>query len=120
MTAIVESNVTRKSVIAYDILTKLKGISEPVVGVYRLTMKANSDNFRCSAIYDIMDTLKDNGVMVIINEPTIHSSEYNGYNVMKDLEQFAKRCDLIITNRIEDALKPYMDKVYTRDIFGDN
>lgn len=106
----------RKTFVADSIMKK-----EPkVVGIYRLTMKQNSDNFRQSAIQGIMERLDYKGVQIIIHEPTLNDSEYEGYEVMNDFEEFKKQADVIITNRMAEELEDVMEKVYTRDIFNEN
>ena len=112
--AIVAANVTRKGVIVERILAH----KPQVVGIYRLIMKAMSDNFRQSAIQDVMQGLRKAGVQVIIYEPKHPSADFDGFKVCKDLSAFAKEADLIVANRLTDELTPYKDKIYTRDIFA--
>lgn len=112
--AIVESNKTRKEYIAEKIIEK----NPEVVGIYRLTMKANSDNFRQSAIQDIMKTLRGEGISVVIYEPTLEADTFEKFKVVADFDEFKKTCDLILANRMEDSLKDIKEKVYTRDIFS--
>lgn len=112
--AIVESNDTRKTHIAAMILAK----KPKTVGVFRLTMKSNSDNFRASAIQDIMKKLRAEGVEVVIYEPTISSCEYEKYKVLNDLQSFKNSCDVIIANRMSDELLDVRQKVYTRDLYS--
>lgn len=112
--AIVEANTTRKDFIAEQILAK----KPKVVGVYRLTMKANSDNFRYSSIQGIMKRLKGKGIEVIVFEPTLNDKEFFHSKVIKDFEEFKKKSDVIISNRFEPELNDIKDKIYTRDIFG--
>ena len=116
MTAVVDSNSTRKQHIANSILRK----NPKVVGIYRLTMKAGSDNYRQSAIQDIIKHLKDEGVEVIIYEPTFGSKEILNSKVMNDLDEFKVNSDIILANRTSDELKDIGDKLYTRDIFNEN
>jgi len=114
--AIVEANSTRKDFIATSILSK----NPNVVGIYRLTMKADSDNFRSSAIQGIMKRIKAKGIEVVIYEPTMGEEEFFHSKVIKDLKKFKEMSDVIVANRLEDALLDVEDKVYTRDIFREN
>jgi len=112
--AIVDSNKTRKEYIANQILSK----NPETVGIYRLTMKANSDNFRQSAIQDIMKNLRGEGIKVVIYEPTLKSETFEKFEVISDFGKFKTSCDVILANRMEDSLKDVKEKVYTRDLFS--
>lgn len=112
--AIVKSNDTRKQHIADEILKK----NPKVVGVYRLTMKSGSDNFRSSAIQGVMEKLKDKGVDLIIYEPTLNTSLFNGYKVINDFNEFDNLSDIVIVNRIDTQIKKIKSNIYTRDLFN--
>ncbi|APC05329.1 UDP-glucose 6-dehydrogenase [Polynucleobacter asymbioticus] len=114
MQAIVNSNSTRKDFIAQDILKS----NPKVVGIYRLVMKAGSDNWRASSIQGIMRRLKAKGAEVIVYEPILGQKEFFNSEVLDDLEEFKKRADLIVTNRLADQLNDVTTKVYSRDLFG--
>lgn len=112
--AIVSSNSTRKDVIADAIIQ----LSPRVVGIYRLVMKQNSDNFRASAIQGIMKRLKAKGIEVVIYEPTQKADTFFNSKVLSSLAEFTEISDVIITNRMHDDLSSVSEKVFTRDIFG--
>lgn len=114
ISAIVESNATRKSHIANSIMKK----NPNTVGIYRLTMKAGSDNFRASAIQDIVQKLIKNNINVIIYEPTLNENNYNGIKIENNLTTFKNDSDVIIANRLEEALNDVTEKIYTRDIYS--
>lgn len=116
ISAIIQSNTTRKDFIAEEILKK----SPKVVGIYRLVMKAGSDNFRQSAIQGIMKRLKAKGIELVIYEPALHEGAFYNSKVLTDIHEFKATADIIIANRIVADLDDVLDKVYTRDLFGDN
>lgn len=113
ISAIVEANTTRKDFIAEQILKR----KPKVVGIYRLTMKANSDNFRQSSIQGVMKRIKAKGVEVLVYEPTMKEETFFNSRVTKDLAEFKKTADVIIANRYTDDLKDVIGKVYTRDLY---
>ena len=112
--AIVRSNRTRKRHITEMIMER----NPDVVGIYRLTMKADSDNFRFSAIQGVIERLKEEDVEVIIYEPTSKEKSFNGCKIVNDFKKFAKESDVIVANRYEDALFEVKDKVYSRDLYS--
>ena len=114
ISAIVESNDTRKDHIAQMVLAR----HPQRVGIYRLTMKAGSDNFRSSAIQGIIERLLAKGVKVVVYEPTLLASEFNGCTVENDLTRFKATCDVILANRLSDQLRDVAAKVYTRDLYS--
>ena len=114
--AIVSSNTTRKDFIADKILNKKPN----VVGFYRLVMKADSDNFRSSAVQGIMKRIKAKGVKVVVFEPQLEINEFFGSEVIKDLEFFKSVSDLIVANRMTESLSDVLEKCFSRDLFGDN
>ena len=111
--AIVDANRTRKDFIAEQILAK----NPKVVGIYRLTMKAHSDNFRQSSIQGVMKRIKAKGVQVVVYEPTLHEEEFFHSKVIKDFEEFKQISDVIVSNRMSGELADVADKVYTRDLY---
>ncbi|KKW72393.1 nucleotide sugar dehydrogenase [Lactococcus cremoris] len=113
MTAIVKSNETRKQHIVEQIMAK----SPKTVGIYRLVMKAGSDNFRQSSIIDVMKLLQDKGITVLIYEPTLDLKDYEGAKLLADFADFKEKSDVIIANRMTEELKAVDSKVYTRDLY---
>lgn len=114
MSAIVDANRTRKDHIADMILAR----KPETVGIYRLTMKTDSDNFRQSAIQGVMKRIKAKGIEVVVYEPALDADDFYNSKVMRDLEEFKKISDVIVANRIADDIKDVRDKVHTRDIFS--
>lgn len=114
ISAIVESNRTRKDHISNMILSK----KPKIVGVYRLTMKSGSDNFRASAIQGVMKRIKAKGIEVVVYEPTLKEDNFFNSRVIRDLDEFKKISDVIIVNRLDENVKNVEDKVYTRDLFA--
>lgn len=112
--AIVESNTTRKKHVADMILEK----KPKTVGIYRLIMKSNSDNFRASAIQSVIKYLSESGVKIVIFEPTIKTDNFEDFEVIHDLDEFKKISDIIVVNRIDDQLNDVKDILYTRDVFS--
>lgn len=113
ISAIVESNRTRKDYIAQEIINK----NPKVVGIYRLTMKSGSDNFRASAIQGIMKRIKAKGIEVIVYEPTLKEETFFNSKVINNLEEFKRLSDVIVVNRNSEELKDVKEKIYTRDLF---
>ena len=120
--AIVDANVTRKEYVAQQIFARASSNSGsgavPTVGVFRLAMKSGSDNFRQSSIHDVMQKLSGMGARIMIYEPTVRGSSFNGYEVENDLPRFKAASDLIVANRFGKELDDVAEKVYSRDIFG--
>ena len=114
MSAIVDANRTRKDHIADMIIKRQPNI----VGIYRLTMKMDSDNFRQSAIQGVMKRIKAKGIEVVVFEPALQEEEFFHSRVIKDFEEFKKISDVIVANRLSDDIKDVVDKVYTRDLFS--
>ena len=112
--AIVHSNDTRKNYV----VSKIKEYHPDIVGIYRLTMKADSDNFRASAVWDIMDKLIDTGFKLVIYEPIVKEDNYNNIPVINNLEDFKNTSDVILANRFDKILEDVIDKVYTTDIYS--
>ncbi len=113
ISAIVEANSTRKDFIADAVLKK----NPSIVGIYRLVMKSDSDNFRSSAIQGIMKRIKATGIEVVVYEPVLKEGEFFHSKIIKDIDNFKKLSDVIVENRLSDELLDVREKVYTRDIF---
>ncbi len=113
ISAIVQSNSTRKDHIAQMIVTQ----NPKIVGIYRLAMKSGSDNFRASAILGIMERIRAKGIEVIVYEPSLTEREFNHCRVIKNLMDFKLTCDLIIVNRYDEEMADVQNKIYTRDLF---
>ena len=116
ISATIESNRTRKDLIAKYI----KDQKPDCVGIYKLAMKSESDNFRSSSILGIIERLLSSNIKVVIYEPSINKSIFKDAELVKDIEEFKRACDLIVTNRIDKNLVDIQEKVFTRDIFGSN
>jgi UDPglucose 6-dehydrogenase len=116
MRAIVDSNSTRKDFITESILKR----NPKVVGIYRLTMKAGSDNFRSSSIKGIMKRIKAKNIEIIVYEPAMNETKFFNLRIINELVEFKHQSDIIVTNRITDEICDVSDKVYSRDLFGNN
>lgn len=114
ISAIVDANTTRKDFVANQIIKR----NPKVVGIYRLTMKTDSDNFRASAVQGIMKRIKAKGIEVVVYEPVLKEDTFFNSRVIKDFEEFKRISDVIVSNRLEEKLKDVEDKVYTRDLYG--
>jgi len=112
--AIVDANKTRKDFIADSVLKR----NPKIVGIYRLTMKTGSDNFRASSIQGVMKRIRAEGVEVVIYEPELDEEEFNGFAVISDFDAFTQMSDVIVANRMTDEIRELKDKVYTRDLFS--
>ena len=114
--AIVDANTTRKDFVAYSIMER----NPKIVGIYRLVMKTGSDNFRASAIQGIMKRIKAKGIEVVVYEPVLEQDDFYSSRVIKDLDEFLQISDVIVANRITDEISSEKDKIYTRDLFGND
>ena len=112
--AIVKSNETRKEHISEMIMKR--GVK--IVGIYRLTMKTGSDNFRASAIQGVIERLRGKGLEVIVYEPTLNSEKFNGCTIIKDFDEFNTLCDIVVVNRTDEKIKKLTKPIYTRDLFS--
>jgi len=114
--AIVDANTTRKDFIANSIIN----MNPKVVGIYRLVMKSGSDNFRASSIQGVMKRIKAKGINVIVYEPTLENHEFFNSRVINNIEKFKELSDVVITNRMHEELNDIIEKVYTRDLYGND
>ena len=112
--AIVKSNDTRKDHIADMVMSK----NPNCVGVYRLTMKSGSDNFRASAIQGVIDRIKSNGIRVVIYEPTLKDKLFNNCSVIFDFDEFKDMSDVVLVNRLDEKVEEIREKIYTRDLYA--
>lgn len=119
--AIVQANSTRKDFIANQIIREIesseKDIANAVVGVFRLAMKMDSDNFRQSSIIGVMNRLSDRGVTVVVYEPSLKADDFSGFKIIKELDEFKQLSDIVITNRYSSEIEDIKHKVYTRDLY---
>lgn len=122
VSAVIESNQKRKEFIASQIISfNNRGTDkEKIIGIYRLAMKANSDNFRQASIIDVIHLLQEREISLVIYEPTMKSDKFEGIQVLKDLELFKKQATTIVANRYADELNDVQEKVYTRDVYGED
>ena len=116
MTAVVDANRTRKDHIAEMIIAK----NPKIVGIYRLVMKSNSDNYRHSSIQGVMKRIKAKGIEVVVYEPVLKESTFFGSKVIRDINEFFNISELIVSNRYYNELESVKEKLYTRDLFGIN
>lgn len=116
--SVIKSNATRKQAIAREILKQAKAKKDnPRIGIYSLAMKKGSDNFRQSAVVDILDELRQEGADLVVYEPKWPEEQFHGVMAVKDFKTFCEQSDIIVANRMDDALSPYSNKVFTRDIY---
>lgn len=119
--AIVQANSTRKDFIANQIIREVeqltKDTSNAVVGVFRLAMKMDSDNFRQSSIIGVMNRLRNRGITVVVYEPSLKTEGFAGFKIIKDLDEFKQVSDIVVTNRYSSEIEDIEHKVYTRDLY---
>ena len=114
--ATINSNQKRKEFIANDVAS----LNPNIIGIYKLSMKKNSDNFRSSAIFDVISFLDNKGFKIVIYEPLVKNREYNSYKLEDNLSKFKTMSDVILANRVDELIEDVTEKVYSCDIFGDN